>query len=178
MRKYRPIIIVAVDCVGGFGKDGVIPWHLPEDLQRFKKITEGHICVMGRRTYTDILEARTLRDQQKGITEPITEILRGRQSFVVTSSETLETPGAIKIKDTNDVQKHIASDDIRQIFIIGGRRMFIQALSWTDQIMMTVVKGDAYDCDVFFPVSLLNKKWKIVSGEETEKAYFVVYNRK
>ncbi len=178
MKKFRPVIIVAVDEVGGFGKDGRIPWHLPEDLKRFKTITEGHICVMGRRTYQDILEARIVRDKEKGITEPITEILRGRLSFVVTSNESLETPGATKIKDINEVYKHVPPEDNRQVFVIGGRRMFIQALSWCEHIFLTVVKGGTYDCDVFFPVDVLNKKYKIVSGEETDKAYFVVYNRK
>lgn len=179
MRKlFRPIIIVAVDEVGGFGKDGKIPWDLPEDLKRFKTITEGHICVMGRRTYTDILEARKIRDQQKGITDPIEQILRGRLSFVVTSDDSLETPGATKIKDMCEVMLHIASTDPRQIFVIGGKRMFFQALSWCDHILMTVVKGGSYECDVFFPIEVLNKKWKIVSGDQTEKAYFVVYNRK
>lgn len=178
MKPFRPIIIVAVDADGGFGKDGRIPWHLPEDLKRFKEITQGHVCVMGRRTYQDILEARQVRDQQKGITDPIEEILRGRLSFVVTSNDSLETPGAIKIKDMGEVSLHIPRDDSRQIFVIGGRRMFFQALSWCEHILMTVVKGDSYDCDVFFPIEVLNKKWKIVSGQETEKAYFVVYNRK
>lgn len=178
VKPFRPIIIVAVDEVGGFGKDGRIPWHLPEDLKRFKEITTGHICVMGRRTYNDILDARLIRDKERGDVSPITEVLRGRQSFVVTSDKDMITPGAIKIKDMGEVRNHIASDDSRQIFVIGGKRMFFQALSWCDHIMMTVVKGGAYDCDVFFPIEVLNKKWKIVSGQETDKAYFVVYNRK
>ncbi|MDE1829268.1 MAG: dihydrofolate reductase [Thaumarchaeota archaeon] len=177
-KPFRPIIIVAVDTVGGFGKNRRIPWHLPEDLQRFKKITEGHICVMGRHTYNDILDARLIRDKERGEDKPITEILRGRQSFVVTSNKDMVAPGVTKIKNMGEVQNLIAADDPRQIFVIGGERMFIQALSWSDQIMMTVVKGKPFDCDVFFPVEILNKKWKIVSGEETDKAYFIVYNRK
>lgn len=178
MNNFRPILIVAVDAHGGFGKDGRIPWHLPEDLKRFKEITEGHICVMGRITYNEILEARKIRDQDKGIIDPIEEILRGRTSFVVTSNESLETPGAIKIKDIDELSRHIPLDNTRQIFVIGGRRMFLQALSWCEHVFITVVKGEPYDCDVFFPLEVLNKKWKIVSGQETEKAYFVVYNRK
>lgn len=177
-RPFRPIIIVAVDEVGGFGKDGRIPWHFPEDLQRFKMITEGHICVMGRRTYEDILAARKIRDKQKGITQPIDEILRGRRSFVVTSDTTTNMPGITKIKDMTDVLNIIPLDDKREIFVIGGRKMFIQALSWCERIFMTIVKGDTYDCDVNFPIEVLNKAWKIVSGQQTEKAYFVVYNRK
>lgn len=177
MKPYRPIIVVAVDEVGGFGKNGTIPWYLPEDLEHFKMLTQGHICVMGRRTYTDILDARRIRDKNKGDVSSITEILRGRQSFVVTSDKDMETPGATKIEHPMDIMKHLSSDDERKIFVIGGKKMFIHALSWCDKIFMTVVKG-TYDCDVFFPVDVLNKKWKIVSGQQTEKAYYVVYNHK
>jgi dihydrofolate reductase len=49
-------IIVAVDDAGGFGKDGKIPWHFPEDFKRFKEITKDSVCVMGRNTYEDMLE--------------------------------------------------------------------------------------------------------------------------
>lgn len=176
-KPFQPIIIVAVDQNGGFGEGGRIPWHLPEDLQRFKKTTEGHICVMGRRTYVDILEARKERDTQRNVIEPIDEILRRRSSFVVTSDDLMETPGAIKIKGMHEVLHFIEPTDQRQIFVIGGRRMFIEALSLSKRIIMTIIKNGQYNCDVFFPVDVLNKKWKIVSGEETENAYFVEYNR-
>jgi dihydrofolate reductase len=178
MKRKPPIIIVAVDQTGGFGKKGKIPWHLPEDLQHFKKITDGHICVMGRYTYEDILEAREIRDKEKNITEPITEILRGRESYVVSSRFRSETLGATKITRFSELYKKIPPTDDREIFVIGGRRMFFEALSTCEKIHMTIVKGDPYHCDVQFPIEVLNKKWKIVSGEETEKAYFVVYNKK
>ncbi len=176
--KKPPIIIVAVDEAGGFGKDGKIPWYLPEDLQRFKVITDGHICLMGRITYEEILAARKKRDAEKGITASIDDVLRNRRSFVVTSEENPVTPGATSIRNPNDIDFYIDKDETREIFVIGGRKMFISALSWAEKIYLTVVKGPTYDCDVFFPIEVLNKKWHIVSGQETEKAYFVVYNRK
>jgi dihydrofolate reductase len=172
-------IIVAVDHEGGFGKDGKIPWYLPEDLQRFKAMTTGHVCVMGRRTYEEILDARKVRDSNPcGQHYLINEILRGRDSFVVSSRDDFETPGATKVRDIAQVYNIIGQDDKRKVFVIGGRRMFIEALSISNEILMTVVKGDSYKCDVKIPIDVLNKKWKIVSGEETDKAYFVVYNRK
>lgn len=175
--KKAPIIIVAVDRDGGFGKNGVIPWHLPEDLKRFKTITDGHICVMGRRTYQEILDARIQRDTDKGINEPIDQILRGRDTFVASSKESLNTPGAKRVKDLNHVYNIVGKDDTREVFVVGGRRLFIETLSTAHKVYLTILKGEAYDCDVHFPVDVLNKKWKIVSGEETDKAYFVVYNK-
>lgn len=173
-----PIIIVAVDRDGGFGKNGLIPWHLPEDLKRFKVITDGHVCVMGRRTYQEILDARIQRDKQNNVVEPIDQILRGRDSYVITSNEELQTPGTTRIKELNQIYNILGKDDKRDVFVIGGRRMFVEALSTSQKIFMTVIKGETYHCDVKFPIDMLNKKWKIVSGEETDKAYFVVYNRK
>jgi dihydrofolate reductase len=178
IKHNPPIIILAVDASGGFGKDGTIPWNLPEDLQHFKNVTNGHICIMGRRTYADILDARKQRDAHKRIAEPITEILRGRQSFVITSDATLETPGTTKVAGLGEAYNHIDRNDGRKVFVIGGKRLFTESLAWAREIHMSVLKGPAYNCDVFFPIDVLNKKWKIVSGKETEKAYFVVYNKK
>ena len=174
-----PSIIVAVDNQGGFGKDGKIPWTLPEDLKRFRELTEGHVCVMGRRTYDEILDARMSRDKERGVTEGIEEVLRKRQSFVVTSREDFSTPGATAIKSLGQLVTTMShTNDNRKLFVIGGRRLFVEALSTCREIFMTVLKGNHYDCDVKFPVDILNKKWKIVSGDETDNAYFVVYNRK
>jgi dihydrofolate reductase len=171
-------IIVAVDREGGFSKEGKIPWFLPEDFEHFKNITTGHVCVMGRRTYEDILETRKNRDVARNINLPIDEILRNRESYVVSRNPNFTAPGATVVKSMGIVADRMKnSGDTRKLFVIGGRRMFFEALSNTDTIHMTIIKGDKYNCDVFFPVNVLNKKFKIVSGRETEKAYFVDYNR-
>jgi len=174
-----PSIIVAVDNEGGFGKEGKIPWHLPEDFKRFRELTEGNVCVMGRRTYDEILDARLERDKTRGVTEGIEEVLRKRQSFVITSREDFIAPGATPLKSLGHLIATMShQNDNRKLFVIGGRRLFVEALSTAREIFMTVLKGNPYNCDVKFPVDVLNKKWKIVSGDETDNAYFVVYNRK
>lgn len=176
--KVNPEIIVAVDCEGGFGKEGKIPWYLPEDFKHFKELTSGHVCIMGRRTYQEMLDARVARDLTKGITEPIDEILRGRQSFVVTSNQEYQTPGANKVSGLGKLMAVMnTTNDTRKLFVIGGRRMFIEALTWVNTIHMTVLKGDPYDCDVKFPIDVLNKKYKITEGKETDKAYYVTYTK-
>src|SRR5271157_2087743 len=174
----KPIIIVAVDCEGGFGKEGKIPWFLPEDFEHFKKITTGHVCVMGKRTYEEMLETRIQRYIARNVKLPINEILRNRESYVISNREGFTTPGATKVRDLGSVTtKMNSTNDQRKLFVIGGRRLFVEALSTTDTIRMTVLKGEKYNCDVFFPVDVVNKKFKIVSGKETEKAYFVDYKR-
>lgn len=177
--KKVPEIVVAVDELAGFGKDGQIPWHLPEDQKRFKELTTGHVCIMGRLTYHNMLDMRVARDAKNNVHDPITEILRGRESYVVTSDPNYPTPGATKVDSLLTVMNRMnSSNDSRRLFVLGGKQMFISALSWNPIVHMTVVKGPVYDCDVFFPIDSLNKKYRIVSGEETEKAYYVVYQRK
>lgn len=175
--KKIPEIIVAVDQLGGFGKEGRIPWNLREDIEHFKAITTGHVCAMGRRTYEELLEGRKVRDASTNTTEPITEILRGRQSYVISSNKTLTTPGATRVDSLGAVIDDM-QNDTRKLFVLGGERLFIQALSWANTIHMTIVKGEPYDCDVFFPISVVNKKFIIESGRETDRAYYVVYQRK
>lgn len=177
-QRKIPEIIVAVDRNGGFGKDGKIPWDLPEDLKHFQTLTKGHVCVMGRVTYNNILDMRVARDARKGINAMINEILPGRESFVVTSDRDYSTPGATRIDSFGIVQDRMYNDP-RKLFVIGGYRLFIEALSWTNTIHMTILKSEKdYKCDVAFPVEVLNKKYTIASGNETESAYYITYQRR
>lgn len=176
MRKnLNPMaIIIAVDYEGGFGKSGKIPWYFPEDLKHFKNTTKGHPCVMGRKTYVDMLEMRKARSKEKD--QVISEILPGRQSFVVTSNSSFNAPGASVVPGIREAVQSLDNGDNRTIFVLGGYRMFIEALNWVDHIYMTLVNG-SYDCDRFFPVDRINKKFTIVSGEETENLKFITYKR-
>ena len=162
-------IIVAVDEAGGFGKDGKIPWDISEDMQQFKDITAGTVCVMGRRTYEDMLEMRT-----GGLeADDSFELLPGRDCYVVSSNENLNPNGATRVAELGTVFQKYKNTD-RDIFVLGGRRMFIQALGSRPNVYMTIIKGETYDCDVLFPVDLL-KDYKITNGRETEQCYYVEY---
>lgn len=174
-QRMEPLsIILAVDEHGGFGKDGKIPWYFPEDLKHFKEVTTGHVCVMGRKTYEDMLEMRKERDAKKKTKKKIKEILPNRKSFVVTSNPEFEAPGATVVKSLREAVQSLEPNE--HVFVIGGYRMFIEALSWADTVHLTVVKG-TYDCDRFFPVEVLNKGYRIIDGTQTDDLYFVTYQR-
>ncbi len=179
-------IIVAVDGDGGFGKDGKIPWYIPADMRHFMEVTKDSVCIMGRKTYEDMLKMVLDRKRAKitptgsppTMPEPIIEsILPGRTSFVVTSNDKYEAQGATAVPNIRAAVQSLAENDKREIFVLGGRRMYIEALSWTDTVYLTLIKGDAYDCDIFFPIEVLNKEYKIVDGTQTEELYFVTYKR-
>lgn len=176
MRPYpdKLAIIVAVDQRGGFAKDFKIPWNFPEDFKHFQKTTKGHVCVMGRHTYEEILERRKARDQEKNITSPIDQILPDRESYVVTTS-TMEMPGATKVEGLRIVGDNLKDDD-RTIFVLGGRRLFVEALAHTQTVYMTIIKQQ-YNCDMFFPVDYIDKNFKIIDGSQNDDMYFIKYER-
>lgn len=176
--KIPPLsIIVGVDSEGGFGKAGKIPWFFPEDLKHFQTTTTPGICIMGRRTYEDMFEMiqSKRKDPEGQIDDPI---LKGRESYVVTSNKDFEAHGATAVAGIHQAIQCLAVGDARPIFVIGGERMYIEALAFTETIYMTVVKGKSYDCDRFFPIEVLKKNFEIVDGKDTDELSFVTYKRK
>lgn len=173
LKKHpRPLnIIVAVDEHGGFAKDGKIPWHFPDDFKRFSEITMDGICIMGRRTYEDILE---IKKQRTSDTNP-TELLPGRRSLVLSkqklypsySDHYFSLPEAIKSIEAGD----------KKIFILGGEKLFIESFPLVNRIYMTIVKGAPYGCDRFFPLKLLDEEFKIEKGQQTDELWWVEYIR-
>lgn len=168
---YPLNIIVAVDYSGGYAKDGKIPWKLSEDMRHFKEITSGHICIMGRHTYEDLLQIR------KKFVENGEPILPDRDSFVISRNyKSMEILGATGFESIRTCINSLHQNDPRKVFIIGGQRMFIEALPWVNEVFITVIKGD-YRCDSFFPLSSLNQ-FKIVEGRQTKHAIYIKYTRK
>nr|AIA15457.1 Dihydrofolate reductase [uncultured bacterium] len=143
-------IIVAVDECYGFGKDGKIPWHFKEDFQYFKKMTKGATCVMGRKTYEDLLGyAKT------------DELLPGRKCYVVTSSEEPLQKGA---KRLSDPYEDLPEDCVGgPVFYIGGAGIFDAALDFVDEVYMTHIRRN-YDCDVSFPYAKLEEKFQLADN--------------
>lgn len=170
-------IIVAVDEAGGFGKEGKIPWNFKEDFKHFQATTKGHVCIMGRKTYEDMLEMRTERENKKDEPQSIDEILPERESFVVTSQTDYNAQGATPVSNIREAVQSLDEEDTRTVFVLGGRRIFIEALNWVTKIHLTLIEG-TYDCDVFFPIEVLNRDFKITSAEQKEQLKFITYERK
>ena len=168
---FNPLnIIVALDNKGGFGKDGKLPWFFKDDFNHFKKITDGHHCIMGRATYEEI------KDKKKGKIEK--DILPGRTCWVLSKEENVEFEGATHAKSLMEAIQQIPDSDT--IFVIGGEKLFIQALARTDYIYVTLIDKD-YKCDKFFPIQVLTKSFTIIKGEQKKvkdtMLSFVKYQR-
>jgi len=170
-------LIVAIDKHGGFGKKGKIPWHHSKDLKRFKNLTMDHYCVMGRKTYEDMLEMVIARGKKK---KDIASILPGRICFVVTSKKNFKTPGAIKVKSIQDAIGHIPDTlEEKRLFIIGGERMYKEGMKIADTLHITWVPGE-YDCDKFFPIDQFvgNSPYRLKSQQEDGELIFTTYERR
>ena len=127
----RVYLVAAVARNGIIGANGKLPWHLPEDLQHFKKLTLGHPVIMGRRTWDSLPRA-----------------LPGRENIVVTRSANRDIPGA---SVANSVEAAIAlCTDEPLAFVIGGTEMFAAALPIAHDLVLTEIDRD-YEGDVFFP---------------------------
>ena len=163
----RISIIATVSDNGVIGSDGKIPWNISADLQRFNDLTSGHHIIMGRRTY-----------ESKGFVFP------DRTNIVLTRNSKLKTPDEILITHSLDEALNIAkSSGEQECFIIGGERLFTQALTLADRIYMTTVHDD-FEGDAKFPVFNIHD-WDIIqktsptSNENTEHNYsFLTLDRK
>lgn len=142
--RRRVSLIVAAADNGIIGRNGHLPWHLPDDLQRFKAVTLGHAIVMGRLTY-----------------ESIGRPLPGRRNIVLSRDHDYHAAGVEVAGSLDDALASAADEE--QVFIIGGAALFIEALPIVDRIYLTRVHA-AVEGDVSFP-NLDAKRWRLVSEE-------------
>ncbi len=155
------VLIVAVSDNNAIGKGGTIPWHIPEDFSRFKKMTMGHPCIMGRKTF------ESLPDNARP--------LPGRLNIVLTSDRQYEASGAIVVHSWEEALER--ADDSEKVFICGGAEVYRLAMDDADTIELTRVHRTIEDADTFFPDIDLSV-WKLVSEEKHEEYSFLTYKRK
>ncbi len=145
-------IIAAVACGGVIGQDGKIPWHLPNDLKRFKKLTTGHAVIMGRKTFESILESTG-------------EILPERLNIVITRKPSYRVPLNAEVVNTlpeafaeaEKWEEKAASknqEHQKEIFVIGGAEIYELALPYARRFYFTEVNALIASCNgkkVYFP---------------------------
>ena len=148
MSNINYSMIAAVSTNNVIGKNGQLPWHLKTDLQRFKKLTENHTIIMGRRCF-----------------ESIGEPLPNRTNVVVSSNTDLEIPGCIVKPSLQYAADYTNSRYDSTPFIIGGGTLYRQAINLVNVLYLTRVHTIIEDGDVFFP-ELDMSKWDIEHTED------------
>lgn len=150
-------LVVAVCENGGIGKDGGIPWRLKGDLSFFRQLTTRtsklNAVLMGRKTWESI--PKSLRP------------LKGRLNVVLTRNAQFSADGAVVYGSLDDALADLfGREEIGRVFVIGGSRVYEEALAVAERVYVTKVAG-AFDCDAFFP-ELDRAKFAQLTREEAE----------
>lgn len=124
-------LIVAVARNGVIGANNRLPWHLPEDLRRFRALTTGHHIIMGRKTY-----------------ESLGRLLPDRTTVIVTRNPDYRVAGARVVGSLDAALASCAGDP--EAFLIGGAELYTEGLALADRLYVTEIHAE-YDGDAFFP---------------------------
>jgi len=136
---------------GTIGKDGQMPWHLPEDLAHFKRITLGQPVIMGRKTW-DSLPARF-------------RPLPGRVNIVITRQSDWQAEGALRANSIEDAMR--LCGDAPDAWIMGGAEIYRQAEPLASTAVVTEIDAD-FDGDAFAPE--LGATWQEIQREQHKTA--------
>ncbi|KKI88693.1 dihydrofolate reductase [Bacillus sp. SA1-12] len=157
-------LLYAMDKNRLIGRNNQLPWHLPQDLAYFKRVTMNHKIVMGRKTY-----------------ESIGKPLPGRENIIITRDKNFSCEGC-KVLHSIDEFLALANKCEEEIFVIGGSEIFKEILPYTDRLYVTHIYHD-FEGDTYFPETEDND-WKVISKEpgikDEKNPYdfdFVVYER-
>lgn len=155
-------IIVAVAHDGVIGVNNTLPWHLPEDLKRFRALTMGHHIIMGRKTY-----------------DSLGRLLPGRTTVIVTRNENYKVEGAL-VAHSLEAAIALCEDD-EEVFLIGGAELYQAGLKLAHKLYITEIELDVVG-DSFFP-KLVSTEWQETereahTSEKGLKFSYVTYLRK
>ena len=137
------VLVVAIARNGVIGKDGAIPWHISDDMKRFKELTLGHTVVMGRKTW-DSLPRKPLP---------------GRINVVVTRQQDWQAEGAVTAHSLGQATAGTSGT----VMVIGGAEIYERALPLATRIELTEVHKD-FPGDAFF--TLDRKGWHETARED------------
>lgn len=139
-------LIAAMAANRVIGRDNRLPWHLPADLKRFKRLTMGHTLIMGRKTF-----------------ESIGRPLPGRSTVVVTRQAGYAPPG---VRVAHSVREALDLAEGDEVFIAGGAELFAETLPLADRLHLTLIEKD-FEGDTLFP-DFDPAEWRLVEEERHE----------
>jgi dihydrofolate reductase len=137
-------LIWAQDTSGCIGKDGGIPWHLPEDMKNFRRLTVGHTVLMGRATWDSL--------------PPQFRPLPERRNLVLTRRPQWSAPGAERVTSIDQAYELVSGD----LWVIGGGEVYAAAISSAHRLVITTI-DTAVDGDVDAPS--IHADWRAVSRD-------------
>ena len=154
-------IIAAISENNVIGFNGKIPWNIPEDIRRFKKLTIGYPVVMGRKTYDSIIEK---------FGNPLPQ----RMNIVMTKGHLDDD--RISVVNGMDEVLSIGQKLDCEFFVIGGSEIYREALPYSNKMELTRVHK-VCEGDIFFPKTNWDE-WEMISREPHLLFSFETYVRK
>ncbi len=142
-------LIVAAASNNAIGKDGKLPWHLPNDMKHFKNVTWGMPVIMGRKTF-----------------ESLGKALPGRKNIVITRQQHWQQDGAVAVKSMDDALFVANATDANEVMVIGGGEIYKAMFDKAKRIYLTRVEAEP-EADTFFPV-IQPQQWKLISQKNYE----------
>lgn len=136
---------------GAIGRNGEMPWHLPEDLAHFKQSTLGDPVIMGRRTWESLPERF--------------RPLPGRENLVVTSDASYVADGATVRSSLQDAVSTVELDGAETAWIMGGGELYRAAMPLADELVVTRIGLDVDDADTYAPE--IGPEWLLADAGET-----------
>lgn len=143
----RVVLIAALDRNGAIGKGNALPWHLPEDLKRFKRLTLGKPVLMGRKT-----------------AESLARALPGRRNLVLTRSGRVPFEGMQAVASIEEALQAVGDEGAQALCVIGGAEIYALTLPIADALHLTHVDTVVVDADTFFPAFDVGQ-WRVGARE-------------
>lgn len=140
MDKPKIVLIAAMDRNGAIGAHNQLPWRCPTDMRRFRALTMGRVCLMGRKT-----------------ADSLPKPLRDRVNLVLTRDRTWSRPGFITVHDMRGVNKILKKFHQKELWVIGGGDIYRRFIKQASVVHLSIIDVDTPNPDTWFPVKALQR---------------------
>lgn len=150
-------LVVAAASNNAIGKEGQMPWTMPNDMKHFKNVTWGMPVIMGRKTF-----------------ESLGKPLAGRKNIVITRQDDWKREGTVAVRNIDDALFLAGQTDAKEVMVIGGGEIYRTFFDKAKRIYLTRIEAEP-EADTFFPV-IDPKQWTLVSIKNYEADEKNAYN--
>lgn len=150
-------MVACMDGGNGIGKNNKLPWHLPEDLQHFRQLTEKQTIVMGRHTF-----------------DSIGRVLPNRQTIILTTDYFYHAPDDVLVMHSLEEVLQLANKRKKPLMIVGGAKVYQEFLPYAKVLHLTHIV-ERFDCDAFFP-NVETEEWKLIEPPQEGKSGSINYS--
>lgn len=150
-------LVVAVDKNWAIGNKGQLLVHIPEDMKNFRRLTEGHTVILGRKTLATFPNGKPLKNREN----------------IVLSRKNIEPKEGMRVAGSlEELLEAVKEYKDEEIYVIGGSSVYEQLLPYVDTAYVTYIDY-VYEADAFFPNLDLDEAW-IMTETSEEQTYFDV----